>query len=470
MIKYIYILILIIIASCELSDEYKDSKRPEYASVGNVYTAAQIECARLIDGEANNKFMLLAQQFANINYPRNDRYFFAKTQVEAIWEQIYVDVLANLNDVIFRTKDGYNDINLTSRILRAWAFSIATDLFGDVPYTEASTVVNDMKNILPAYDYQKDIYLGIMDELKYCSEMLSNNTSENLKEYDLIYSGDLNKWKKFANSLYLRLNLRISDVEPEVAKDNIEYIFNNSYLYPLFESNDDNSQFQFLIDISFRGKLYSLTGYNNYYCISKNFIDLLKSFDDPRIEIFAQPAISSTRYNGQENGGELIGSEKVSQIGKIYLDNPDYKVFFMTFSEVCFIKAELLNKGYSISGEVENEYYKGVESALAQFGLSHDYLSHDSIKYNIVNADRQIALQKYIAYFPQGVQAFSHYRRTGFPKTIKEAPKSYYPGKGVPVRFPYPEIEINANSKNISPFLEGIENGMFGKKLWWDID
>ncbi len=459
---------LVFLFSCDYDYKNIDSKRPDDVSVESVFNAAQIECARLIDGDTNNRIMLLAQQFANINYPRNDRYFFSKLHSEELWEQIYVNILANLNIAIQKSQNqGLKNVELTSRIMRVWTFSIATDLYGDIPYFDASTVASENKIILPKYDLQRDIYVDMIKELKHCNSYLSIDVFYDNVFSDLIYGGDILKWRRFANTLLLRLYMRISEVEPLLAQKGVEDIFANPENYPLFLSNADCSKFKFLENVEYRGAMFTLAGFDNYYCMSKNLIDILNTNEDPRMFEIAQPTVATGLFNGQVNGGDLIGAEQVSQIGKRYLEHPDYSVYFVTYSELCFIKAEALNRGWNLEGDVEGCYYSGVDASLKQFGIDSVYLSNEKIKFNSSIAEQQIAVQKYISYFPQGVQAYSHTRRTGYPKNLMEAPRSYFPGKGIPVRFPYPEIELNANSNNIQHVLEGIEDGLFGKKIWW---
>ena len=211
------------------------------------------------------------------NYNQDNR---ASTQ--ALWQSYYRNVIRNTRDVIDRTQDDPDRSNLynMSRILQAYAFMVLTDSYGDIPYAEGGAGYIDQV-FFPAYDAQEDIYPDLIQEFSEASAAL--NASGRIESADILYGGDVAKWKKFAYSLLLRAGMRLSKVDPTQAAQ----VANSAFQAGVIMDNADNAVMRhdnnYLNPV---GNTLNSTEAANFY-MTAPFVDHLKSNDDPRLSAIA---------------------------------------------------------------------------------------------------------------------------------------------------------------------------------------
>lgn len=367
-----------------------------------------------------------------------------------------------------------------SKILQSWMFQILTDMWGDIPYYEAAKAIEEIYT--PAYDTQQDVYLGILDELKLANELLSGTNLPAVKG-DIFMDGNLNQWRMFANSLRLRAALRLSKASPETAKTHIAEIFNNPAQYPIMTSNEDNAAVTFLPSNPdahpiTEESVYRVGSFNEYR-ISEHLVEILKTYNDPRLEFWADPTVNSVnegnpRIEGMQNG-IVDGPAYEYKGGDAFLSKFNINYFFfqsnanegriMTHAEVEFILAEAAMMGW-IASDAKVHYEKGVKSAFEYWGLEmpSDYLLQEGITFD--NSLETIITQKYLALFYTDFQGFIEFRRTGYPATIKPGPDAFY--NQYPSRFEYPSKEqaLNADSYNTAVSRQGPDE--ITTKVWWE--
>lgn len=424
---------------------------------------------------------LWCQHFAKVQYLDEDRYAYREDNINSNWENSYSGELMDLKIVIDKAQDNdFPNLEAMGRILKARTFLRMTDLWGDIPYSEAFTGTN----ITPAYDTQESIYMDLISELKLAVSLIDANAEDAslIASGDIIYSGDLAQWKKFANSLLLRIYIHISGVDPTTAQTGIETIVTDGNI---FSSNDDDAQLNWLTDKAYWNPLYEWNFERTDFATSKTLIDLLEGRSDPRLPIYAQDIDADigggtdgdeTSYVGQINGDTGSGPQitTVSLIGEKPGYTTDQPQYMMTYAEVQFILAEAALKGWSVGGTAESYYNAGIEASMSKWGVTSadvtTYLSHLLVAYDDTKANEQIGTQKWLALYTQGIEAFTEVRRTGYPAVIEsyELPATVYPGLGVPLRFPYPLSESSRNGANYDLATAGIHNDMYGKPLWWD--
>lgn len=367
-----------------------------------------------------------------------------------------------------------------SKILQVWMFSILTDMWGDIPYSEVAQSVDG--NYTPKYDLQKDMYADMLNQLKQANTLLTENSGR--VNGDLLFDGDLMKWRKFANSLRLRLALRLSNVEPNTSESVIKEVFSNASQYPIMDSNADNAALKFL---SSNPNAHPITeesvyrvGSFNEYRIAEQFVNLLEKFDDPRLQFFADPTAKSVENNNPEivgmlngivdgpayeyKGGDAFLSKFA--IDYFYLQPNTNEARLMTYSEVQFILAEAAQRGW-ITGTAKDFYDEGIKSNFSYWGvnLPSNYLGSTPVAYN--NTIERIIEQKYIALFYTDYQGFLEYKRTGFPSTITPGPDAFY--STYPSRFEYPGKEEALNKANFDEAVSRLSNGNeITSKVWWE--
>lgn len=366
-----------------------------------------------------------------------------------------------------------------SKIMQTWMFSMLTDMWGDLPYNESSLAAEG--NGTPAYDTQQDIYNGMLSTLAEANTLLSS-AGTGIKG-DLMFNGDLLKWRKFANSLRLRLALRLSNVDPSKAQAVISEIYNNPGQHPIMLSNDDSAV---LIFLSVNPDAHPVTeesvyrvGSFNEYRISENFVGLLQQFSDPRLDFFADPTANSVELGtpviqGMQNGivdgpaYEYKGGDAFLSkfnINYFYLQSNSNQARLMLYSEVQFILAEASERGW-IGGNAQAFYEEGVASSFDYWAVDmpSDYLIRSGVAYD--GSLETIINQKYIALFYTDYQGFIEFKRTGYPSSIEPGPDAFY--SVYPSRFEYPSAEQALNATNYQNAVSRIGGDEITTKVWWE--
>ncbi|GAA4452074.1 SusD/RagB family nutrient-binding outer membrane lipoprotein [Nibrella saemangeumensis] len=352
-------------------------------------------------------------------------------------------------------------------VMRTWVFSLLTDMFGAIPYTEALKGTGDQPIYTPEYDSMEKIYAGMLNDLKLANEKLS--TTGPAVSGDILYGGDILKWKKFANSLRLRLANRQAAKKPAESKAIMTEILGDPVKYPVFTSNADNAALKHSAVLPSNNEWHQVmiqdgrTDWN----ISKTLADKLNELNDTRITVFAQPN-KAGKYEGHANGlPDAIATTYLgtsSDLGTYFKQTITPSVL-MTYAELNLILAEAAVDG-DITGDAQAYFEKGIAASFDQYGLKvpADYFA------KVGNVTKEKVMeQKWIALFGQALEAWTEYRRTGLPVLPTKDPRAIFENEGVlPTRLPYPTTEYSLNKakldKGIS--LNGGPDNM-RTKLWW---
>lgn len=375
-----------------------------------------------------------------------------------------------------------NDVNWVaiSKIMTAYAYQNITDMYGDIPYSEALKADDaDKSNIFPKYDKQKDIYADLIVQLKAANSMI--DVSKKVSSADIVFNGDMMKWKRFANSLLLRIYMRMSRVDPATAKAGIETIAGNSSTFPVINSVQ-NAAFKYWLpaDAIYRSPYYMVPGQN---AIQENvsaafLIDFLKARNDMgRLAVYAEPAATSGTYVGLPLGTLGQNTPSLSIMGIKTFRSADSPTRIMRYAEVLFIYAEAALNGWNVGMTAEEAYNAAIKASFDEYGIViGGFLSEPKVKFSGAPNQRElIGDQKWCALYPDGTQGWAEVRRSGYPTYVatQEPVSSIYPGKGVIKRMPYPYSEAINNSASFAAAIAaqpGIVNEIFGKGVWWDID
>ena len=356
-----------------------------------------------------------------------------------------------------------------SRILKAYMAAGLTDLFGDVPYSEAFK--GDGETVTPVYDTQESIYMepdGIMDNLDKGITALESYSSAIPLEGDILFNGDLNGWVRFANSLKIKYLMRIS-ARIDVASQLQAIVSEGNFI----NENSENAIFNFTDGEpnNFRLARLRIGDFNNYV-LSETMDEILIGLNDPRIGRLYRPFGNSENgeYNGLLNGIDAsvgVSLADYSQLGTIFRENTGLlDANFMTSMETHFLLAEAAQKGL-ITADATTLYNTGVTQAFDywQVELPADYLSLEGALTN-GNPLENIITQKWIANMINGYEGWVEYRRTGFPqlKTISASLNDNL----IPVRMPYPAEEEALNSTNYSDAASKTDGNSINVPVWWD--
>jgi hypothetical protein len=424
---------------------------------------------------------LVMQHVSKVSFATEiDRYDWSGV---GYWEEFYDD-LRNVQDMIriAREQDNpnYEGVGL---VLKSWIFSMLTNAYGDIPYSEALSVQDGTDT--PAYDSQEEVYRGLLSDLEQANSLIDPGSGASIQG-DILYQGDLLKWKKLANSLRLRLLMRLSEKKDDIDMDvegTFETIVNNPSQYPVFEANEDNAALEYLGSRTNQWpRNTSRVGTFRTYRMSKTLTDTLKTFGDPRLSVFADTTVASNAgncenletYVGVPNGltddasNEYNGGRdcQSSLNTTRYFEEPNAaKGLVMTYAEVLFLKAEAAQRGW-ISGDVQTYYEDGITASMNQYGqeVPSGYLSQPGVQFDANEAEKLIGTQKWIALFYTGMEGWFNWRRTGYPDL--EPSEENVNQDQIPVRFRYPESEQALNNDNYQEAVERQGPNNINTEMW----
>jgi hypothetical protein len=486
----------------DLAAVNKDPNNPTSAPPQPVFTyATRVAMQRYFGRTPMNMTgpELTGQHLAESQYPDEDQYLRLDGSVtDGSFIGSYTAELKNFQTVIDAGKAS-NEPALwgPAQVMRSLIFGYVTDVWGDVPYSQALKGDAAQAIILPAYDPQKDIYAGLFKDLgEAVTAMSSGGGVQTLGSADAIYGGDLLKWQRFANSLEARHAMRLANVDPTTARAQLTAAINAPG--GLIKSNADNAEIHWPGDGIYDNPWSANNKGRDDHRLSKTLLDQMIPFGDPRVGIYAQPTqcfvdpvagcpSNPPKYAGLENGLSATEAatfaKTTSRPGQVFYSTSDFCVgctalkgatfpnFIMTYAEVSFILAEAAERGW-ISGSAAAYYDQGIRASMEQWGVTDQaaidaYLAQPTIAYKGGTAGlTQIALQKWIALYTDGVEAWSEWRRTCVPATVKPGPDAVI--GTVPRRYQYSITDHAVNSTSVDAAIARQGPDDFTTRMYWD--
>ncbi len=418
---------------------------------------------------------LLGQYFTAIDFNLFDRHSLTEPQFGGNpWFPIYTNLRDNEIIIDFaRSNPSAAVYEGPALILKSYMSAALTDIFGDVPYSEA---LNGKEgNVTPAYDSQELIYTGedgILSNLDKGIALLQAYNGAQSLEGDILFNGNLEAWIKFGYSLKLKYLMRLSN-KMDVSTL-VQSVFNSNNL---MASNVDNATFDFTDGPPNNFRMATLrAGDFNLFIMSETMEEILKNWNDPRMNTFFRPIgndPTGTEFKGFLNGPDAsstsISVADFSLSGIIFRENTSaLDASFITAAEVQFLLAEAAERGF-ISENAEDYYNAGVMLSFEYWNtpLPVDYLTSGNTAYNQNGNDpiEQIISQKWLHNIINGYEGWIEYRRTGFPqlKTISASLNNDL----IPVRLPYPADEEALNRENYNNATATNQNSI-NSPVWWD--
>jgi hypothetical protein len=403
-----------------------------------------------------------AQYLSETQYPNLSLY----TQVNFNFYGLYTGPLMNLESVLTsrelnRNEGPINNQLAVAKILKSYFFWHMTDRWGDLPYTEA---FKGKADFTPKYDTQQAIYDSLFKLLDEANAMIVAGNITN----DIIYGGDMSKWKKLGNTIHMLMALRLSKVAPDKGKAE----FTKALAAGIMTANTDNLVFKHLPDAATQNYWYGqVFGLNRkWWALSKTLVDKLKPADDPRLPVYGDKNAAG-QYVGLEYGRtDNLSTTAYSLLGA-NLWKQDAPVYLVTYAQALFAKAEAAKLGWIAGGDTEAKanYDLAIEQSVRQWnsnsttGLS-TLMAHADVAYTPARALEQIATQRWIHLYMHGYEAWAEWRRTGYPVLTEPG------GAKVPRRQAYPVEEQFNNTEN---YREAVQRQFGGKddlysRIWWD--
>lgn len=411
---------------------------------------------------------LWVQYYAEIQYRDEDKYI-VRPGTSGGWG-LYNRSLEDFQRMIDKGVSASTpNWEAVGRIMKSYVFSVMTDAMGDIPYSEALT---GNANLTPKYDSQKDIYTALFADLTKASQEIDPG-GIGFATGDIMYGGDMTRWQKFANSLRLRLAMHLQKVDAATAAAQAQAAVTAG----VFQSNDDNAQLLYLAVSPNRNPIYEDALSRDDYGLSKTYVDSLTSWNDPRLPVFAQinkdTILANRTYQGLPNGlndGEGPALFYISRIGAYWRETPNAPLSLLTYSEVLFLEAEAAERGW-IPGSAATFYADAIRASMEQYGIAtadiDAYLAQPRVAYAGGAAGlTQIAYQKWVSLYMQGMEAWTEVRRTGVPAVVP-GPRAVL--SSIPERLPYDDQEQVLNKANVDAAVaaQGFASSTDLKKPLW---
>ncbi|WP_430935117.1 SusD/RagB family nutrient-binding outer membrane lipoprotein [Saccharicrinis sp. 156] len=504
-IKYIIVILVAVVTfSCDV-EYYSDPNEPEIAPTYGLMNRVQ---KRLMDDTRDEWFsgrmsLLWVQYWNQTAYTEEDRFQYRETTNQSGWDDLYKNAQDLIDIIGFNTDEatkgsmeayGPNENQIAAaRIMLVYIYQIATEMWGDVPYysygsDDASFQANAIKSdgiTTPAYAKQSDIYADMLNELDEAQAMIIE--TENMIDGDNFFGGDATMWKKFANSLRLRIANRVKDVYPAASSH-----ITDAITAGVMESNDDNVGVTYESNALNGAPMYRAFYVDNRtdFAPSWSFVELLQGkrgpfVEDPRLDVFVADNADGFKVGIPltANNGEVAAFENESLPGEAILA-ADYTEIYMEYAEVCFILSET-------NSWDQTWYEKGVRASMERWGI--DAATIDAYIAALPAATEETVItQKYIALYMQPMEAWSEYRRTGYPNTlikpnetydytysvkdadgnVSEVTETYTYAVGslssdVPSRVSYLLNEYSVNEANVEAAKTSMGGDEITTQLWW---
>ncbi len=416
----------------------------------------------------SNIFRLLAQQWAQTTYADESQYNINTRNIPRnFWNSLYVGVLRDLREVdslvtadttILDPAQKQNQLAMTE-VLSVYAWSVLVNTYGNIPYNEALNI----DEITPVYDDAAIIYSDLFIRLDAALAAMDAG-SDSFGSADRIYGGDIGQWIKFGNSLKLRMAMTLADVDAARTKTLVEQAAPN-----VFDSNEDNALFEYLEGPPNTNPIWVnlIQSGRTDYVASNTIIDIMDSvLSDPRLPFYFN------RRSGNFIGGVYgnVNSTSVASLPSSKITNPTFPGVLLDYSEVEFYLAEAVERGFAVGGTAAEHYNNGVISSVLYWGGTQAeataYLAQPRVNYLTANGDykQKIGLQKWIALYNRGFEAWTEYRRLDAPQ-LSEVRR---PQGDFPVRFTYSDQERNLNGANYRAAATAIGGDEVTTKLFWD--
>ncbi|HZH36619.1 MAG TPA: SusD/RagB family nutrient-binding outer membrane lipoprotein [Flavisolibacter sp.] len=421
------------------------------------------------------------------------RYDYRPNLSDYTWNGWYTE-LTNFKDIdtLARQPLHFNrSYQGISQICQAWIYSLLTDTYGDVPYFQSNRAKKELGGILePAFDKQRDIYFDIFRRLEEANTLLSANTSI-IGASDPVYGGNISLWRKFGNSLYLRLLMRLSgktEVATDVRARIKDIVETNAANYPIMTSIDESAILRWSGAPPYISPLMNVREQDyRFPGIGSFFIDNLINWNDPRIDPNQGSVAGFNRWGIAPFQGSLAGIPSGYSPGSV----PDKKSFFysftsafslqkeplagmiMNYAELKFILAEAALKGY-ITGSAETHYNEGVSASIRQWIPNWNvpvttYLQGADMQWatatTFENRMERIHLHKYYALFLTDMQQWFEYRRTGYP-ALPMGPGLRNNGV-MPARMVYPVYVQSTNPTSYQAAVASQGPDVISTRVWW---
>lgn len=466
--------------SCKknITDLNINPTRPSTVSSSNLFSNASVNLSdRMASTNVNtNNFRLFVQYWTETIYRDETRYNLNQRSIsDRWWANIYRDVIKDLTEA--STVADQETLNLTAgeiknrkainEILIVFGYYTLVTSFGDIPYTDAL----DIENLQPAYDDAAEVYGKISARLDAALTSL-DPSAPGYGSADVILNGDVSGWIRFGNSLKMRMGMVIADADPATAQTMVLAAAPN-----VVSSNNENIKMNYLASPPNTNPVWEdlIQSGRHDFVAAKPFIDTLKANNDPRLPFYFDTAITAGNgYVGQVPGVRATFNNFSAPSST--LSQPEFPHTFFSYSEMEFLKAEAVERGFAVGGTAEDHYNNAIDASMEEWGVSAAdalaYRSQPYIKYTTAGGDykEKIGVQSWIALYNRGYDAWTQWRRLDYPK-LEVPTGALFSDEETPAvitRMTYPVVEQNLNKGSYQKASTAMGKDQITQKLWFD--
>ena len=471
-----------------LTELNEDTKNPTAVPAGALLGNAEknIFDQMVSTNVNNNVFRLFVQHWTETTYLDESKYDILQRNIpDRVWRVFYRDVLRDLQEASKITasevagsvpaqKAKANKLAIIE-LLNIYSYSILVDTFGNVPYSDALKPITSPS---PKYDDASTIYTDLFARLDVAIASLDTSGSS-FGDSDFVYQGNVALWKKFANSLKLKMALTVADVTAftAIAKTKAEQAVASG----IITSDADNASLTYLATQPNTNPLYEdlVTSGRFDFVAAEPLVTQMNSLNDPR-RPFYYTSISGSYIGGPyAAGGDFADFSSAGDPSdptglKTRLLDPTLEALIMDYTEVEFYLAEAVSRGYAVTGTAATHYNNAITSSILYWGgtaaQATTYLAQPSVAYATATGTwkQKIGNQAWIGFYNRGFEAWTSFRRLDFPALTAPANAASAAEGVVPRRFTYPVLEQTLNSVNYSSGASAIGGDKLKTKLFWD--
>lgn len=455
----------------------QDTKNPTTTKPEFLFTNAEKSLVdQMVSTSVNlNVFRLFSQYWTETTYPDESQYnITTRTIPDNHFTTLYRDVL---RDLVESKKyldqqsaptqadlDVLNNKKALVEILTVYTYSVLVDTFGDVPYSQSLDIE---KYPNPQYDDAETIYKNLISRLAAASASLTSG-ADSFGSADLIYGGDADHWKKFANSLRLRLAINMDDIDHTYASTQVLAAVADGVI----SDNSENTNLNYLSAQPNANPLYAdlVVSGRNDFIPANTIVNKMNTLNDPRRDQYF------TLKDGAYLGGIYGSSNGYANFSHITptLSDPSHPGSIFDYAETEFLLAEAVARGIAVGGTIESHYVAGITASMQDWGVASvdiaTYLAQPSVAYATATGtwQQKIGEQAWLALYNRGFEGWTSYRRLDFPALAVPA-VTYNDITAVPKRYTYPAREYTLNSANVASASSSIGGDNLTNKIFWDV-
>lgn len=458
-------------ASCtkNITDLNTNPTKPSEVSAAALYSSATKEMADAITSTSVNLgiFRLIVQQWTETTYIDESNYnLTTRTIPDNFWDAFYKDALMDLKEAKSKVEANDELDEATKKnqlaqidVMSVYGYSVLVNTFGNVPYSKALNI----DSIFTPYDDGRAIYTDLIKRLD-ADLAAFDESAEGFGSANMVFSSnEIPNWKKFTNSIKLRLGILLADIDEAAAQTIVTEAAAGA-----FDAPGEVAIFPYSTVPPNTNPLWEdlVQSGRQDFVGSNTFVDKLNALEDPR-RPFYFTTIGGI-YKGGTNGVKSPYAN-FSHPAK-GLEKKDLPGVFIDYSEVEFLRAEAVERGWAVGGTAEQHYNNAVTNSIISWGgtadEAADYLANPDVAYTTAAGDWQekIGIQEWIALYNRGFDAWTAQRHLNYPELVAP-PKAL---SGYPVRFTYPIAEQNLNTENYNKASTAIGGDAAETNLFWD--